>query len=183
HAGYPIVSLAGDLEPEPAHAAAIAALRARGDAVIDGRVARWIALPGATIATVPGAGAAARLVAGDDGCSWRAEDVAKLYAELSAHAGMRIVASAEAPRADRGEPAGELALATAARLFDVHVHGPTDPAPSPPRAGHREGGAAALSPGSADATPRLPHAHAPSAGVLAIRGDAWTWRPVVEQSR
>src|SRR5207237_2724751 len=111
HAAYPLVALPGDLEAVPAHLAALAALGKRGDAIVDGRLARWIELPGATIVTIPGAGAAARLVAGDDGCAYRAAELAQLFAELSAKPGLRIAASAEAPRHDvAGEPTGELAL-------------------------------------------------------------------------
>jgi hypothetical protein len=180
HASFPVVALAGDLEPAAAHAAAIAALRARGDTVIDARLARWIELPGATIATVPGAGAAARLAAGDDGCGWRASELDRVFAELSARKGVRVVASAEAPRDN--EPSGELALVTsAAQPIDIHLHGPTRPAPTPARTGGRDGRAVSLSPGTADPTTRLPDAHVASAGVLTIRGAAWTWRPIGER--
>jgi len=180
HASFPVVALAGDLEPAAAHAAAIAALRARGDAIFDARLVRWIELPGLTVATVPGAGAAARLAAGDDGCGWSAQELDKLYAELSARKGVRVVASAEAPR--DGEPSGELALAaSAAQPIDIHLHGPTRPTPTPARTGSRDGHAIALSPGTSDPTTRLPDAHAATAGPLTVRGGAWTWRPIVDE--
>ncbi len=180
HASFPVVALAGDLEPAAAHAAAIAALRARGDTIFDARLARWIELPGVTIATVPGAGAASRLAAGDDGCGWRAHELDKLFAELSSRKGMRVVASAEAPR--DSEPSGELALVTSsAQPVDVHLHGPTRPAPTAARTGGRDGHAVPLSPGTADPTTRLPDAHAASAGVLTVRGSTWTWRPIGER--
>jgi hypothetical protein len=79
-----------------------------------------------------------------------------------------------------GEPSGELDLVSG-RQLDVHLAGPTRPAPSPARSGGRDGVAVVLSPGTADATTRLPSAHSSSAGVLAIRGEAWTWRPIVER--
>lgn len=179
-ASYPVVAIPGDLEPAPAVRDAVAALRTKGDAIVDARLVRWIELPGATIATIPGAGAAARLVSGDDGCGWRDADVASAYGELSQRPGLRVAATAEAPReSNRGDASGELALAAVpAHPIDVVLHGPTRAEPSPARSGGRDGAAIALSPGSADAMPRLPEPHAPTAGILAIHGTSWTWRPV-----
>ena len=182
-AAWPVVALPGDLEPAGAQAAAIARLRARGGVVIDGRRARRIELPGATIATIPGAGAAARLAAGVEGCGYRAADAVAAFAELTKRDGLRIVASAEAPRiAVGGEPAGELALtAGPGHPIDVALHGPTAEAATPERAGGRDGAAIALTPGSSDATTRLPGPrHAPSAGLLVVGGGAWRWKPVAE---
>ena len=180
-AAWPVVALAGDLEPAGEQAAAIAKLRARGSVVIDGRLARQIELPGATIATVPGAGAAARLVAGAEGCGYRASDVAAVLGELTKRDGLRILASAEAPRIEvGGEPAGELALtAGATRAIDLALHGPAAEAATPERAGRRDGSAIPLTPGSSDATLRLPGPRrAPTAGLLVLDGGAWRWRPV-----
>jgi hypothetical protein len=178
-APWPIVALPGDLEPMAEHLAALAALRRRGVPIVDGRLARWIELPGATIATLPGAGARERLAGGDDGCQWRAEDVAKLYLELTARPGMRIVATSEAPRMTiDGEPAGELALVPP-QPIEVALHGPLSPVASAARAGSRDGARTALSPGTADAVRRLPDVHTPSAGLLVIRAGAWTWRPLL----
>lgn len=178
-AAWPLIALPGDLEPVTAHVAAVSALRKRGVHVIDGRLTRWIELPGATIATVPGAGARERLAPADDGCQWRAEDVAKVYTDVSAKAGMRIVASSEAPRTTiRGEATGELGLLPA-QPIEVALHGPVVPAASPGRSGTRDGARALLTPGTADAMRRLPDAHTPSAGLLVIRAGVWTWRPIV----
>lgn len=178
-APWPVVALPGDLEPTTAHVAALAALAKRGATVVDGRLARWIELPGVTIATLPGAGARERLVAGDDGCRWRADDIAKVSSELSAKPGMRVIASSEAPRTTvGGEPAGELALVPA-QPIEIALHGPVSPAPSPAAAGSRDGARAILSPGTADAMRRLPDAHTPSAGILVIRAGTWSWRPLV----
>lgn len=183
-AAWPVVALPGDLEPAGAQAAAIARLRGRGRVVIDGRRVRRIELPGATIATIPGAGAAARLVAGAEGCGYRAVDVAAAFAELTKRDGLRIMASAEAPRITvGGEPAGELALtAGPTQPIDVALHGPTAEAATPARAGERDGSAVALTPGSSDATTRLPGPRrAPSAGLLVVGGrGAWRWKPVAE---
>jgi len=154
----------------------VAALRKRGDSVVDGRLARWIELPGATIATIPGAGAQARLVAGADGCGYGKRDVDQLLTELGAKPGLRIAASAEAPR--EGD-AGEMAIA--ATGIEVALHGPTAPAPSPARDGGRDGKAIALSPGTSDATTRLPEPHRPSAGVLTIKGKTWSWKPLLDR--
>ena len=174
HAPWPVVALPGDLEAEPAQIAALATLRGKGDVVLDGRQARWILLDGATLATLPGAGAAERLVAGPDGCSWRAGDVAAVYGELAGKPGIRIALASEAPRAGG---TGELPLVPAAAV-DVVVHGAAPLTPA--RQGARDGRKADLSPGTADASPRLPETRAPSAGLLVIRGNGWTWRPLVD---
>jgi len=209
-AAWPLVALPGDLEPVPAQTEAIAAVRQQGAAVIDGRLLQRIELPAATIALVPGAGAASRLAAGMDGCAYRAADVTAVFADLTPRAGLRILASAEAPRefgpGDRGEPTGELALTAGAgqqsdersgiagggapdsfaggagvlpRGIDVALHGPTSGAATPACRGQRDGSAVSVTPGSSDATPRLPGPRrAPTAGILTLRGDVWTWRPI-----
>lgn len=180
-APWPVVALPGDLEPAAAQAAAVARLRAQGRAVLDGRRVGRIELPGATIATIPGAGGAARLAAGVEGCGYRAVDAAAAFEELTKQPGLRIAATAEAPRiAVGGEPAGELALtAGESRPIDVALHGPTSEAATPERAGRRDGAAVALTPGSSDATARLPGPrHAPSAGLLRVTGGEWRWQPV-----
>ena len=175
---WPVVALPGDLEGVTAEVAAIAALRARGTIVLDGRLVRWIESSGVAIATIPGAGSAARLVAGADGCAWRADEVTALYGELAARPGLRIAATAEAPREIvAGEATGELALAPGPAI-DLVVHAPTRPVPSPPRTGGRDGRRVALSPGTADAAPRVPPTRGPSAGLLVIRGERWSWQPV-----
>ncbi len=181
-APWPLVALAGDLEPESAQVAALDTLRTRGDVVLDARQVRTIALPGATIFTVPGAGAPERLASPTDGCAWSAADVAATYAAITAKPGLRIVASAEAPRVTvEGEASGELALAPSkAQPVELVLHGPVQPVPTAARTGGRDGAGVLLSPGTADATPRLPSAHRPSAGVLTLRQGAWSWRPVVE---
>lgn len=186
HAAWPVLALPGDLEPMDAHLAAIAALRKRGDRVLDGRSIRWVQAGPATIGTVPGAGAIERSAAGRDGCAWSPEDVAKIATELTAKAGVRILASTEAPReVIEGEAAGELGLVTSKALFPVEValHGPLVPGPTPPRNGGRDGAVVGLSPGTADATPRLPDAHRASAGVLVVRGGSWSWKPIVDNGK
>jgi hypothetical protein len=172
-APWPVVALPGDLEDEDAQVAAIAALRGKGSFVLDGRQVRWIAADTATLATVPGAGAKERLVAGGDGCAWRTADVAKIYDELAGKPGLRIALASEAPRAGG---TGELPLVPPPGI-DVVVHGASRL--SPAMQGKR-GTTANLSPGTADASPRLPETHAPSAGLLVIRGTAWSWQPLVD---
>jgi hypothetical protein len=184
HAAWPLVALPGDLESVPAQAQAIAALRERGTAVIDGRLVQRIELPAATIALVPGASEASRLAAGTEGCRYRAADVARAFADLTPRAGLRILASAEAPREPdrdhRGEPTGELAMTTGAgQSIDIALHGPTSGAATPARTGTRDGAAASLTPGSSDATPRLPGPRRPAtAGILTLDGATWTWKPI-----
>jgi hypothetical protein len=182
-AAWPLVVLPGDLESVPAQTEAIAAARQKGAAVIDGRLVSRIELPGATIALVPGAGAASRLAAGADGCSHRPADVAAAFADLTPRAGLRILASTEAPRqTERGEPTGDLAMTVGAgQQIDIALHGPTSGAASPARSGHRDGAAVPLTPGSSDATPRLPGPRrSPTAGILTVQGNAWTWTPIVD---
>jgi len=209
-AAWPLVALPGDLEPVPAQTEAIAAMRQRGAAVIDGRLLQRIELPAATIALVPGAGAAGRLAAGMDGCAYRAADVTAVFADLTPRAGLRILASAEAPREpdNRGEPTGELALTAGAgqqiderseiagggapggsaggagdhpRGIDLALHGPTSGAATPACSGQRDGSAVSLTPGASDATPRLPGPRrAPTAGILTLHGNAWTWKPITD---
>ncbi len=183
-ASWPLVALPGDLEAMTAQVDAIAALRTRGDVVLDGRSVRWIAVGGAMIGTIPGAGAVERLAAGAQGCQWQAGDVTRVTTEVSGATGLRIVAMAEAPREIiDGEAAGELALAPGKALpVDIVLHGPLTPAPSPAHSGSRDGAGYGLSPGTADATVRLPAAHKPSAGILVVRGATWSWRPVVDGS-
>jgi hypothetical protein len=184
-APWPVVALAGDLESASQQAAAIAALRTRNHPVFDGRLVRRIELPGATIATIPGAGAMARLAAGGDGCGYTDADVAAVLADLTARPGLRVLASSEAPRVTlNGEPAGERALTPGAQQqLDVILHGPTGSAESAARAGGRNGDAITLTPGTCDATTRLPGPrHPPSAGLLTITGNAWRWRPVVDRN-
>ena len=181
-ATWPLVVLPGDLEPVAGQREAIAAARLRGAAVIDGRLVQRIELPAATIALVPGSGEASRLAAGADGCRYRAEDVTAVLAELTPRAGLRILASADPPReAVAGEPIGELAITIGAgQQIDIALHGPaSDTAATPAHSGNRDGAAVSLSPGSSDATPRLPGPQrTPTAGVLTVHGAAWSWRPI-----
>jgi hypothetical protein len=181
-AGAPVLALPGDLEPVTAQIAAIATLRGKGVPVLDGRLVQWVETPGVAIATIPGAGAVERLVAGDDGCGWSADDVARIYTELAGKPGVRVVASSEAPReVIAGDPSGDLAKQSA--TIDVVVHGPARPEPSPERAGGRDGAHVGLSPGTADAGPRLPEPRRPAAGLLTIRGSGWAWKPVLDLGR
>jgi hypothetical protein len=172
------IALPGDLESMTAEVAAIAALRAHGATVVDGRLTRRLGASGATLETVPGASAP---IDAEDGCAWTPADVTRIYDELAAGSGIRVALVAGAPREEHaGEVSGELALVPDAAI-DVVVHGPAWPEPSPARSGGRDGRRVALSPGTSDASPRLPEMHAPAAGVLAIRGSAWTWTPLVDR--
>ncbi len=180
-APWPLVALPGDLEPVPALAEAIAGSRQRGAVVIDGRLVQRIELPAATIALVPGAGAASRLAAGADGCGYRAADVAAAFADLTPRAGLRILASAEPPRGvAEGEPTGELTLTVSAgQQIDIALHGATGSAVTAACSGNRDGSAVALTPGTSDASPRLPGPRRNStAGVLTVRDTAWSWKPI-----
>jgi len=176
---WPVVAVPGDLEPVGAQHAAIVALRARGKAVLDGRLARRIELPGATIAIVPGSSSERRLVAGAEGCSYHASEVEAALAELSSRIKLRILATAEAPRVTvAGESAGELVLtAKPPHEIDLALHGPVIGGASAPRTGGRDGKAIPLTPGTSDGTTRLPGPKRPaSAGLLTLNGTAWRWR-------
>lgn len=179
-AAWPVVALPGDLEAVPALFAAIAAARRRGTAVYDGRLVQRVELPDATIALVPGAGAVSRLVPGADGCLYQAADVGRVFAELTRRAGLRIVASAEAPRSEGDPPGGELAItAGAGHEIDVALHGAARGAASAAQRGGRDAGATNITPGVCDATPRLSGSESSAtAGVLAVRGTTWRWEPV-----
>jgi len=180
-APFPIVAMPGDLEAMPALAAATKALRARGVTAIDGRVIHQIDAPGLAIAMIGGAAARGRLVAGDDGCTYRESDATAALAALTAKPGIRILATSEAPRSMRaGEATGELALtAGEGHVIDVALHGPTGGGASRPINGGRDGDAVALTPGTVDATPRLPGpATAPTAGLLTVSAGSWTWKPI-----
>jgi hypothetical protein len=171
----------GDLEPIGGLTEAVAAARQHGATVVDGRLVQRIELPAATIALVPGAGAASRLVAGGEGCGYRPLDVAAAFADLTPRGGLRILATAEPPRTGSAEePAGELAVtAGAAQQIDIALHGPTTGAPSAARSGTRDGSAVPLTPGSSDALPRLPGPdRKPTAAVLTLHGTAWSWKPI-----
>ncbi|HEY0253386.1 MAG TPA: hypothetical protein VGC41_17750, partial [Kofleriaceae bacterium] len=99
----PVVALPGDLESVAAETRAIRTLASKGQPVIDGRLVRWITLPDATIGTIAGAGSPLR-IAGGDGCVWQTEAVQELYRQLAEKPGLRIAATAEAPRdGDAGE--------------------------------------------------------------------------------
>jgi hypothetical protein len=182
-ATWPLVAMPGDLEAVDALSDAVAAARQRGAVVLDGRLVQRIELASATIALVPGARTASRLVAGDRGCRYGTADVSAALADLTPRGGLRILASAEAPRAPvREPPSGELALtAGAGQQIDVVLHGPTSDAASPARTGGRDGNAVPLTPGSSAATPRLPGpGRRPTAGILTVRGTTWTWQPIAD---
>jgi len=181
-APWPVVALPGDLEHESAQNGAIANLRKRGNVIVDGRQVRTIALPGATIGTVPGAGAAERLAAPTDGCAWTPADISAVFTSISAASGIRIVAMAEAPRRSvDGEAAGELALVpSTTQPIELVLHAPVQPTATSPTNGGRDGDGVLLSPGTSDAASRLPRTHRPTAGLLTIRGTSWAWRPLVD---
>jgi hypothetical protein len=177
---WPVVVIPGDLEPAAAHDAALVALRNRHLAVIDGRLTRWVELPGATIATLPGAGTAARLAAGADGCGYRPAERDALVTALAQRPTLRILASLEAPRGPTSAPpTGDLELPPHPSI-DLVIHAAADAA-SPPATGTRDAAAISLTPGTADATPRLTTPrHPPTAAVLAIHGDHWSWHVLVD---
>jgi hypothetical protein len=176
----PVVAMPGDLEAMPAQIAAIAALRAKGSPVIDGRLVRQIHLATGEIAIVAGAGAPERLVAGADGCIYTPADVAAAFAALTPRDGVRILASAEAPRrVIEGDATGEIGLVPpVGAQIDIALHGGVDRDASAAAKGGHDGAATALTPGSADAGTRLVSPHLPSAGILTVRGGAWTWTPI-----
>ncbi|MGE0550835.1 MAG: hypothetical protein AB7O24_31540 [Kofleriaceae bacterium] len=176
----PVIALPGDLEAVTAQGAAIAALRSRNQLVLDGRIVRQLDLPEVTVAIVAGASHSQRLSAGADGCSYQPEDIVAAGAALVSLPTMRVLATAEAPRAIHGgEPTGDLVVMPAARTIDIALHGPVTVDASSAVSGRRAGNAVAITPGTSDAMIRFPGPrHVPSAGLLTVRGGAWTWQPV-----
>ena len=68
------------------------------------------------------------------------------------------------------------------QAIDLQLHGPVTELASPARTGARDGAAVALSPGTSDATTRLPGpGRAPSAGLLTVSGTTWRWRPIADR--
>jgi hypothetical protein len=182
-AKFALVALPGDLENAGELSAAIAALRAKGMNVVDGRLAQRIEIGSTLIALVAGASGASRLVANAEGCAYRADDVAAAFVDLTANKGLRILASAEAPRVvTHNEAGGELGLSPgAAQEIDIALHGPLDVAATPGRSGGRDGAAVPLSPGTSDASTRLPGPRrSTNAGKLTITGTAWKWSVIAD---
>lgn len=176
---WPVVAIPGDLEPIPAHQAAIADVRGSGSIALDGRSLRTIEAKNVLIGIIPGVGSEYRAVAGSDGCTWVAGDIADAFRQWSAFPGLRIAVSAEAPRETiDGEATGEIALVPEDPI-DVLVHGPTRAIPSSPIRGGRDGTRVALSPGTVDATARLPPIRGTTAGVLVVRDLTWEWSPIL----
>ena len=170
-ASWPVVAIPGDLESVTAHGEAIAKLRKRGVPVVDGRLARRVELGGATIATLPGASFAARLPAGNDGCSYRPEDVGAIGEALRDAKGIRVLASFEAFRQRSSEPAGQIAVE---QPYDVALSAQMAGSAAA-RSGARDGKHVSLAPSSSDATVRVPAQQA-SAGVLTVHDGTWTWK-------
>lgn len=175
----PILALPGDLENVRTHIAVIAALREKQIPAIDGRLVRWVELPNATLGTAPGMLGATRL-ASSEGCELAAGDATAVFAELANKPGLRIAASVEAPRVGlaRGELTGDLALAATGQI-DLHVYGAGELATAK-RDGKRDGTAVAVSPGASDATTRLADRRGPSAGILTLRDETWSWTPIFD---
>ena len=130
-ATWPVVALPGDLEAMTrTRSAAIAELRKRGATVLDGRLVRWIELPGATVGTVPGTGSTRTARR-----RRRRLRVARRRHREAVHRAHRQAGRPRRWRAPRhrapmvdGEPTGELAL-SAPQPVEVVLHGPHGPCP------------------------------------------------------
>src|SRR4051812_30771010 len=96
-------------------------------------------------------------------------------------AGGRAAGAGPPPGAPRitvdGEPAGERGLSPgAAQEIDISLHGPVRESATTARSGGRDGDAVALTPGTSDASTRLPGPRsAPTAALLTVNGKAWRW--------
>lgn len=133
-----VVAVPGDREAMPAHRAAVAALAARGLAVVDGAQLRFIAADGAVVGTLPGVGEPGQLVSGAEGCVHEVADARAMAEDLAGRKGVKVWAGYAAPRQWRegasdlvdGVHVGELELgAPLARSgADVVIHGQIDDA-------------------------------------------------------
>lgn len=184
------LAVPGTTEAWPAHRAAIAALAARGAAIVDGSELRTIDAGAAVIATLPGLPYAERLAAGAEGCSHDPDDAARMVAELVGVAGDRptVLVGPRAPQGGvgdvtpRGVHAGDPELASAAAAVGLVIHAPIDGAPI--ASGQAEGGDHdAIAAGSLDPIPRYTTdgaGLAPSLTVVTFdrRGRAWRAMPV-----
>ncbi|MFN0252623.1 MAG: hypothetical protein ACKV2T_37450 [Kofleriaceae bacterium] len=90
-------------------------------------------------------------------------------------------AGSSAP-ADAGSSTGSGSMAADSVIeIDIALHGPMAEGATRARTGGRDSNAVALTPGTLDATPRLPDpARSPTAGLLVIRGDTWSWKPIAD---
>lgn len=147
-AGWLVVAIPGDWEPILDHRAAVAALADRG--VIDGSDVRLIEIDGVRLATLPGAPHPSRLMAGQEGCVFTAEDAAAITSLLAQGPGVRLLLVHAPPRQDLSgltlpEPSptdvgrtavsmGERALAEVLRTtpVDAVIHGLVAPPAVPP---------------------------------------------------
>ena len=181
------VAIPGDAEAWPAHRAAVATVAATGAPVVDGAELRLLDGGVAVIATLPGAGHAARLAAGADGCVHDADDATAIVAALRTAAGDRptVLATARAPqrggpRGVGGIPAGDPELTTIVAELTAVVHAPLAPGPTAP--GRAADAVAVIAAGSLDPVPRYADDGARAARSLTavtIDDRAVAWRPIV----
>ena len=96
-ASWPLVVLPGDLEPVTGLVAAITALRAKGQLVVDGRLAHRLELQGGDDRDDRARAMPSRLVAGSDSCRIGGRPVTR-RSQISGTQGQPDLASVEAPR-------------------------------------------------------------------------------------
>lgn len=193
---WPVVAIPGDRESLPALRGAVALLRSRGAAIVDGSAVRFVEAGGAVMATLPGLPYHERLAAGADGCQHDDADAAAVLDALDARAPAakagrppRILVTPRAPRtggasdlAIGGIHVGDVGLARALgeSPIDLVVHGPVTDRLAP--AGAVAHGPVVLAAGDLDAGPRFDERGArvpPAALVVTIDRRALAWQPLV----
>ena len=169
--------------PRPRSGGDRGAARDAATLVLDGRLARWIELPGVDDRDDP------RRRRASSGSSraptaarWRAGDVAQRYASSPRHRRAADRRDRGGTARDDGEPSGELALVPAPAGRCRRCTAGTARWHSRARQGGRDGRMPRCRRGPSTRRPACPrHAHR-RAGLLVIRGGTWSWKPLVDES-
>lgn len=180
---YLLVASPGDLEPVPAHRAAVARLARAGARIVDGSRTRWLELGIATVATLPGARHLGQLSAGPDGCGFDDGALEQTATRLGKAPGLRVLAAWAAPRPDGATAArGDLRMRQILEQHHVELAVVGEPTGWPQNI---SGSGSAKAPlhvaftGFSDGEPRMPADGAlpsPSALLLQVTPPGWSWR-------
>lgn len=179
---YLLVASPGDLESAQGHRAAVRALADRGLRIADALEVRLLELGPATVALAPGARGVAQSPAGVEGCELDDSAAEELARQLERAPGVRIWAAWAAPRGLNVTQAhGDARLGRTLGTHHVElaiVGEPTDHVRETGQ-GRAGGPLEVVAAGFLDGEPRAPVAGRrpmPTALLLRIDGDRWTWR-------